>query len=243
MAGHDPETTARHDAPMDSAVVLLSGGLDSSTLLHYVRQTADVARIHALTLFYGQKHEKEIDMARWQARRVGVREHHCVDMSFYGALSAGGSALTDAGVSVPDLAEIPACRRRQPPTYVPHRNLVMLSVAAGYAESRGIRDVFYGAQAQDEYGYWDCTEDFVSRLNGVLSLNRGQPVRVHAPFVSRSKRDVLKIGLALGVDYRHTWTCYRGGQVPCGSCPSCVERASAFAGAGVPDPLDIPETP
>ena len=101
------------------------------------------------------------------------------------------------------------------------------------------RTVADGAQAQDEYGYWDCTPDFVERINAVLALNRRQPVQVCAPFVGMSKGAVVRMGLALGVDYAHTWTCYRGEERPCGTCPSCVERRRAFETAGVADPLEI----
>jgi 7-cyano-7-deazaguanine synthase len=106
--------------------------------------------------------------------------------------------------------------------------MVLLALAAAYAEAKGVQDVFYGAQRQDEYGYWDCSGKFVERLNDVLSLNRGKPVRVHAPFARMRKAEVLRLGLELGVDYEHTWTCYRGGAKPCGTCPSCVERDAAF---------------
>jgi len=97
--------------------------------------------------------------------------------------------------------------------------------------------VFYGAQAQDEYGYWDCTSEFVRRINHVLALNRATPVTVHAPFVMLKKAETVKLGIELGVDFSRTWSCYRGGEKPCGVCPTCVERANAFAAAGAPDPL------
>jgi 7-cyano-7-deazaguanine synthase len=115
--------------------------------------------------------------------------------------------------------------------------MLLLSIAAGYSESHRIGEIYYGAQAQDEYGYWDCTPDFVERINALLGLNRDQAMRVHAPFVGLAKADVVKLGLELGVDYGHTWTCYRGGQVPCGACPSCVERRKAFEAANAVDPL------
>ena len=107
--------------------------------------------------------------------------------------------------------------------------MVLLAAAASYAEAVGAGAVFYGAQAQDEYGYWDCTAAFVTRLNAVLALNHREPIVVHAPFADRAKREVVQIGLELGVDYGHTWTCYRGGDKPCGTCPSCVERERAFS--------------
>ncbi|MDA0578500.1 MAG: 7-cyano-7-deazaguanine synthase QueC [Verrucomicrobia bacterium] len=218
------------------AVVLVSGGVDSTTLLHGVR-AAGVGQIHALSFAYGQRHARELAMARHQAKLAGVARHDVVDLGFFGALAGSRTALSTQGPMVLDLVELTEAQKRQPPTYVPHRNLLFLSIAAATAEGAGLQDVFYGAQAQDEYGYWDCTGEFVGRLNGVLALNREKAVRIHAPFVGLPKSAVVKIGLALGVDYSHTWTCYRGGAAPCGSCPSCVERAGAFRAAGAPDPL------
>jgi 7-cyano-7-deazaguanine synthase len=225
------------DSGMERAVVLLSGGVDSATLLHYVARRLGVPEVHALSIVYGQKHARELEMARWQAAAAGVASHRVLDLSCFADLTRGGSALTDAALPVPDLSDLSDETRRQPPTYVPHRNLVLLALACAMAESLRAGDVFYGAQAQDEYGYWDCTEEFVARLNGLLSLNRGTAVRVRGPFCGRSKAEVVKIGLELGVDYRHTWTCYRGEEEPCGSCPSCAERAGAFRQLGIDDPL------
>ena len=222
---------------VDSAVVLLSGGADSAALLAYVVKELRVSDVIALSFNYGQRHARELEKARIQASAVGVREHREIDIGFFGRLTAPRTALAEGGLPVPDLAELDDTQRRQPPTYVPHRNLVFLSLAAATAESAGMTDVFYGAQAQDEYGYWDCTQAFVDHLNVTLSLNRDDAIRVHAPFADKSKDEVLKIGLALGVDYANTWTCYRGVERPCGTCPSCVERATAFERAGVTDPL------
>jgi 7-cyano-7-deazaguanine synthase len=220
-----------------NAVVLLSGGLDSSTLLHYVIQRLGVREVYALSFIYGQKHQCELKAAAWQAKAACVKAHDVVDMSFFGALTPGSSALTDDRMAVPRLTDLAASELNQPPTYVPNRNMMLLSVAAAYAEARGAKSLYYGAQTQDSYGYWDCTPDFLNRINAVLSLNRRTPVTVSAPFVNMRKADEIKLGLELGVDYAHTWTCYRGGATPCGECPSCVERAGAFKEVGVADPL------
>jgi 7-cyano-7-deazaguanine synthase len=220
-----------------SAVVLLSGGMDSTTLLHYVVKRLAVGKVYALSFQYGQKHRCELEAAAWQASAVGVAAHDVVDMGFFRALTAGGSTLTDPSMGVPRLADLRAEQLSQPPTYVPNRNMLLLSVAAAYAEARGVCDVFYGAQAQDRYGYWDCTSDFLCRINAVLALNRRRPVTVHAPFVTLSKAAELGLGRELGVDYAHTWTCYRGEAEPCGNCPACVERGAAFREVGRPDPL------
>jgi len=210
--------------------------LDSSTLLKFVGETLGVDERLALTLHYGQKHRREIACARRQAEMAGATEHQVVDVSWFAKLAAG-SALTDDSVSVPDLAELTAGQRSQPPTYVPNRNMVLLSIAAAFAESRGCDAVYYGAHAQDRYGYWDCTPEFVERLNAVLALNRRRPVTVCAPFAGKSKSDIVRLGSDLGVDFGVTWSCYRGGVRPCGACPTCVERWDAFAAAGVVDPL------
>jgi 7-cyano-7-deazaguanine synthase len=219
------------------AVVLLSGGVDSSTLLRFVGEKLGFRACFAITFFYGQKHSREIACARRQAELAGVGEHRLVNMDWFAQL-ASGSALTDASVAVPDLSEVAPGQRDQPPTYVPNRNMVLLSVSAAFAEARGCGEVYYGAHAQDRYGYWDCTPEFVGRMNQALALNRRGPVTVCAPFAERSKADIVRLGRGLGVDFGATWSCYRGGDRPCGTCPTCVERREAFQAAGVHDPLD-----
>lgn len=215
---------------MDRAVVLLSGGVDSTTLIYYVKKALRVGDIYALSFKYGQKHSRELDMAAWQARHIGVAEHIEVEIPAFAQLTAGSSALTDRGIAVPDMSKIPESERNQPITYVPNRNMIFLSIASAYAEAKGITNIFYGAQAQDNYGYWDCTIDFVEKINDVLGLNRKTRVKVNAPFAGKSKREVVRLGIELGVDYSHTWTCYTGEDKACGICPSCVERIHAFEG-------------
>ncbi len=223
---------------MRPATVLISGGLDSTVLLHYVLRQLRRAPVYALSFQYGQRHHRELAMARWQVRQLpAVAEHRIVDLRGFRSLAAGASALLPGGCEVPDLAGVAAAERDQPPTYVPNRNMVLLALAAAYAEAHGCRDVFYGAQAQDEYGYWDCTAEFVARLNRTLALNRRNAVRIRAPFAAKRKAAGVRLGVRLGVDFAHTWSCYRGGRHPCGSCPTCVERCKAFAEAGTPDPL------
>lgn len=221
---------------MKSAVVLLSGGLDSSVLIHWVARQLGGMPLVAVSFDYGQRHARELDCAHAQARLAGAAEHLLLDLHFLQPLLCGGSALIQGGEPVPDLAALDASRLDQPPTYVPNRNMMLLSIAAACAEARGIRDVFYGAQAQDEYGYWDCTQDFLARINSVLSLNRRDTVVLHAPFVAKAKAEIVELGVELGVDFAQTWSCYRGGDTPCGTCPTCVERRNAFARAGVLDP-------
>ena len=219
------------------AVVLLSGGMDSAVLLSYVVKTLKHGPVHALSFDYGQRHRRELECARWQADALGAAEYKLIDLGFVAGLVEGGTSLVRGGQNVPDLAELSETELDQPPTYVPNRNMMLLSAAVAYAEARGIRDVFYGAQAQDEYGYWDCTQRFIERLNRVLELNRRDRVTVHAPFVDKKKFELIRLGDELGVDFSHTWSCYRGGEAACGTCPTCVERLKAFREAGASDPL------
>jgi 7-cyano-7-deazaguanine synthase len=225
---------------MESATVLLSGGLDSTVLLHHVVRELGAGPVYALSFQYGQKHGCELEMARWQAASLGaaVAEHRVLDLGFFGELAGGASSLVTGGPDVPALSDLKAADLDQPMTYVPNRNMMLLSLAAAFAEARGCGVLYYGAQAQDEYGYWDCTTEFVERINAVLALNRRRPVRVVAPFAQKRKSEGVALGVKLGVDFSRTWSCYRGGERPCGECPTCVERRKAFEEAGVRDPLD-----
>lgn len=230
--------------PASPAVVLLSGGVDSSVLLHHVARQLGHAPVHALSFHYGQRHARELECAQYQVAAVGVASHERVDLAFLGPMLSAGSALLAGGAPVPDLRELSPEDLTQPPTYVPNRNMMLLAIAAAFAEARGIADVFYGAQAQDEYGYWDCTREFLDRINAVLSLNRRRPVRLHAPFVTKRKAETVRLGLELSVDFAHTWSCYRGGDTACGACPTCIERLNAFKENGAQDPLSyIPTAP
>ncbi len=220
----------------NGAVVLLSGGIDSTVLLHHVAKELLRAPIHALSFNYGQRHANELDCAKWQADAVGVARYHVIELAFLKDVLSGASTLMADGPPVPDLKDLAEKETNQPPTYVPNRNMMLLSVAAAYAEANGFRHVYYGAQAQDEYGYWDCTADFLERINAVLSLNRRDAIIIHAPLVATSKADIVKKGTGLGVDFSHTWSCYRGGDTPCGTCPTCIERRNAFDAGGASDP-------
>ncbi len=223
------------------AVVLTSGGLDSSVLLHHVSRSS--ARVAALCVNYGQRHNREMECARFQSSAAGVASFFIVDMGCLGTFLKTSSALIQDGPAIPRLDALPESVRQQPPTYVPNRNMILLSVAAAYAESMGAPCVYYGAQAQDEYGYWDCTERFLERINTLLALNRRNAVAVKAPLISNSKADNVRLGMKLGVDFAHTWSCYRGESMACGVCPTCVERIKAFQLVGGTDPLPYSDGP
>jgi 7-cyano-7-deazaguanine synthase len=221
------------------AIVLLSGGLDSTTLL-YLARSAGFDELYALTFLYGQKHDRELVSARAVAKAIGVKEHKVVNLSLN---DWGHSALTDEGTPIPEGGEREGTT---PATYVPARNMVFLAVAASYADALGITDIFIGVSQVDYSGYVDCRESFILAMEEainegtVLGAEEKRRVHVHAPFLHASKADEIRLGTRLGVDYSLTWSCYRGGERPCGTCDSCLLRARAFREAGVEDKLASP---
>ena len=221
---------------MPSAVVLLSGGLDSYTAAALVHR--DGFDLHALSVLYGQRHLREIESARRVARALGARQHLEVTVDL---ARIGGSALT-SDIPVPkeraiDTAEIPT-------TYVPARNTVFLSLALAWAEVVGAHDIVIGANALDYSGYPDCRPEYLEAFERLAALAtragvEGAPLRIHAPLLHMSKADIIRAGLSLGLDYGLTHSCYDPGPDgrPCGACDSCVLRAKGFAEAGAVDPL------
>ncbi|HEY4240911.1 MAG TPA: 7-cyano-7-deazaguanine synthase QueC [Kofleriaceae bacterium] len=217
------------------AVVLLSGGLDSSTALAVARSQGFA--VHALTVRYGQLHEVELAAARRAAEALGATEHRVVTVDL-SPLAA--SALTTPGVAVPkdrSLAEIGA-PGDVPSTYVPARNTVLLSLALAWAESIGARDLFLGVNVLDASGYPDCRAEFVRAFEALAQVaTRGGGFRVHAPLIDLTKAQIIQLGLSLGVDYGATHSCYDPvGDLACGRCDACQLRRKGFAEAGVPDP-------
>jgi 7-cyano-7-deazaguanine synthase len=216
-------------------VVLLSGGLDSSTCLALAQRRG--ADLHALTVVYGQRHAREISAARAIARHYRVRRHAIVRLPLGPLLR---SSLTDRKRAIP-LRGVRA--GSIPSTYVPGRNLIFLSVALGYAESHGLDTIVIGANAVDYSGYPDCRPEFfraferTARLATKAGVSRSVHFRVRAPLISRSKGDIVRLGQRLGVPWALTWSCYSGGRRPCGRCDSCRLRERGFRAAGVADPL------
>ncbi len=212
------------------AVLILSGGLDSTTLLY--KMLGDGYQVHALTFNYAQRHKKEIDCARRIADLLGI-PHRIVDLSSVFE-SLGDSALL-GGKDVPKCHYTEDAARQ---TVVPNRNMIFLSVAAGYAEAREIPEVFYAAHKNDSTIYPDCRAEFVEALAPAIRLATAwHPVELRAPFVNLTKAEIVRLGFALKVPYELTWSCYRGLGKPCRSCPTCIEREEAFALSGSVDPL------
>ena len=214
---------------MSGAVVILSGGLDSTVCL------ADALRVHdpvlALTVDYGQRHRVELERAAAVAEHFGV-EHlvQRLDLSAW-----GGSALTDAALAVPTAAEA-AAGAGIPITYVPGRNLIFLSLAVAFAEARNCDTVVIGVNALDYSGYPDCRPEFVNSFNTTAGLALRDAVSVAMPLVGMTKADIVRRGVELGAPLHLTWSCYRGDTAPCGDCDACALRAKGFAEAGVDDP-------
>lgn len=218
---------------MDKAIVLLSGGLDSSVALHLALKKAK--EVHAISFEYGQRHNRELDSAKLVARKAGVADHRVVTLKLD---QWGGSSLTDKKMSI-EKGDVE--RTDIPVTYVPARNMVFLSVAASYAEAIGAQDIFIGVSQVDYSGYVDCRQEFIDsmektiNLGTVMGAEKNQPIKIHAPFINMTKAEEIKLGVELGVDFGLTWSCYNGGEKPCGTCDSCLLRAKAFAEAEVTD--------
>ena len=215
------------------AVILLSGGLDSATLVAMVR--AQGYSCYTLSFDYGQRHRAELHAAERVARELGVVEHKVIGLNLNGI---GGSALTDSSINVPE-----APSEGIPLTYVPARNTVFLSLALGWAEVLKARDIFIGVNALDYNGYPDCRPEYVEAFERMANLAtkagvEGQGFRIQAPLQNMSKADIVKAGVGLGVDYALTVSCYQADDSGrgCGKCDACRLRAEGFKNAAIADP-------
>ncbi|HYB33052.1 MAG TPA: 7-cyano-7-deazaguanine synthase QueC [Steroidobacteraceae bacterium] len=216
-----------------SAVVLLSGGLDSATALAIAREQGFIC--YALSVDYGQRHASELEAARRVARDGGAREHRIMRVDLAGI---GGSALTDPAIAVPQEPTTGV-----PVTYVPARNSIMLSLGLAWAEVLGARDLFIGVNVLDSSGYPDCRPEFIAAFGALAALAtkagvEGHPCRIHTPLIRWSKAEIIRTGTRLGVDYAQTVSCYQADAQgrACGRCDSCRLRRAGFSAAGLPDP-------
>jgi 7-cyano-7-deazaguanine synthase len=219
------------------AVILLSGGLDSSTVLY--RAKADGCQCYAISFDYGQRHLKELDAAKAIATAAGVVEHQIVrfDLRLW-----GGSALTDTQIDIPSDRSLEQMSAAIPVTYVPARNTIFLSFALGYAEAIAAQRVYLGVNALDYSGYPDCRSDYLQAMQEVFRLGtkqgrEGQQIEILAPLIELKKTEIIELGNKLGVDWSKTWSCYAGEDSACGICDSCLLRLAAFDRLGLVDPL------
>ncbi len=224
---------------MKSAVVLLSGGLDSATVLHMAQAAGRLC--HTLTVDYGQRHRPELHAARALAVEARVESHREVRVD----LSAiGGSALTDPAIPVPEARSVADIGAGDPPiTYVPARNTILLSVALGLAETLCASEIWCGVNAVDFSGYPDCRPEFIQAFEALARVGtragvEGRPVKLKTPLVDLRKAEIIRAGTKLGVDYARTTSCYQPNSkgLACGACEACLLRRRGFEEAGLPDP-------
>jgi len=223
------------------AVCLLSGGIDSSTAAAVARSRG--CEVYALTFDYGQRHKREIEAARAVAKFLNAAQHVVVsfDLRLW-----GGSALTDE-IPLPEGRGTEEQAAEIPVTYVPARNTIFLAFALSYAEAVGAESIYIGANQVDYSGYPDCRGEYLKAFERVANLGtkagvEGRMVfRIEAPLLNLKKSEIIRLGVSLGLDYGLTWSCYAGGELPCGRCDSCLIRLRGFKEAGLEDPLRYPK--
>jgi 7-cyano-7-deazaguanine synthase len=233
------------------AVILLSGGLDSSTVLYQAK--ADGYECYAISFDYQQRHRRELAAANAIARAAGVVEHQVIAFDLR---KWGGSALTDDTIDLP--TSLPSDRQASPSenrspaevpetipvTYVPARNTIFLSFALAYAETVGAERVYIGVNSLDYSGYPDCRPDYIQAMQEVFRLGtkqgrEGQAIAIAAPLINLKKTEIIQLGNRLGVPWEQTWSCYTGGEQACGVCDSCRFRLAAFEDLGLKDPVSV----
>lgn len=223
---------------MVKAVILLSGGLDSSTVLYQAK--ADGYECYAISFDYQQRHRKELEAARAIASSADVQEHQVVNFDLR---QWGGSALTDNALDLPEHRSLAEMSENIPLTYVPARNTIFLSFGLSYAEALNAERVYLGVNALDYSGYPDCRPDYIQAMQQVFKLGtkqgrEGQSIQIVAPLIDLKKTEIIELGNQLGVPWEKTWSCYAGADLACGVCDSCRLRLAAFAELGLPDLLD-----
>ena len=221
------------------AMVLCSGGVDSTTCLGMAVDKYGSENVIALSIYYGQRHTKEIESAIKVTKQYGV-EHISLDLEKIFQYS-DCSLLSHSDKDIPEESyakQIEKTDGAPVSTYVPFRNGLFLSSAASIALSKGCEVIYYGAHSDDAAGsaYPDCSDEFNKAMNDAIYLGSGRQLKIEAPFINRRKAEVVKIGLDLKVPYEYTWSCYEGKDKPCGKCGTCIDRAKAFAANGVDDP-------
>lgn len=234
-------------------IVILSGGLDSSTLAYLAAKKSKAYikhKVFTLTFDYGQRHKKELSSARKISKFVGAAIHKVIkfDLTIWGA-----SALTDLGIKVPSSSGLPPTlsNKKQlkiPITYVPARNTIFLAFALSYAEAVGAEEIYIGVNSVDYSGYVDCRPVFIRKFNELAKLatvagGRGKGIKIKTPLLYLTKKEIVKLGRKLNLPWKYTWSCYIGSKEACGLCDSCRLRLKGFMEAGVQDPLPYKNLP
>lgn len=222
---------------MTKAVVLLSGGLDSSTVVYQAK--ADGYDCYAISFDYQQRHQRELKSAAVIACLSGVKEHQVISFDLG---QWGGSALTDTEIDLPSERSLERMSQEIPVTYVPARNTIFLSLGLSYAEAIDAQRVYVGVNALDYSGYPDCRPDYIEAMQRVFELGtkqgrQGKAIEIMTPLINLRKTEIINLGNQLGVPWEETWSCYAGGDLACGVCDSCQLRLAAFAELGLKDPL------
>ena len=213
----------------EKVVVIYSGGMDSFTVLN--KAIKDGKTVYALSFDYGQKHVKELVCAASVCKELGI-EHKIIDISAINQLLAGSSLTDDIEIPEGHYEE-----ESMKSTVVPNRNMILISLAVGYAVSVGASQVYYGAHSGDHAIYPDCRPEFVQKMNDVCQIANYDAVEIYSPYLNNSKIDILTDGLSMGLDYSKTWTCYNGREKACGKCGACQERLEAFEENKATDPI------
>ena len=216
---------------MKKAVLILSGGLDSTTLLYDMLN--DGYEVFPITFYYGQRHGKEVTAAKKICQKLEI-QCKVVDISSVSNI-LNNNSLTNVDINIPDGHYADDNMKS---TVVPNRNMILLALAIGYAINLGLEEVYYGAHSGDHTIYPDCRPEFIKRMDDLAFLCHYYPIYIEAPYFKYTKGKIVEIGSALGVDYSLTWTCYNGREKPCGKCGSCIERLEAFAENIIDDPLE-----
>jgi len=216
---------------MKKAVVILSGGLDSTVLTYWLKKIKKY-KLYALSFDYGQRHKKELEMAKKTCKKLGI-PHKVIKLNIGDILTK--SALIDNKKKLP---EEHYTYQNQKITVVPNRNMIMLSLAVAFAENLDIKEVYYAAHKNDYAVYPDCRPEFVKALSKATQLGTYNKVKVIAPFVNKYKWQLVKMGYKIGVPFKDTWSCYKGGKKACGRCATCRERLEAFTKNNLIDPTE-----
>lgn len=228
-------------------IVLLSGGLDSSTVAYMAAKSSLCSnnRVYSLTFNYGQRHSKELCSAKKIARKIDSQEHKIIKVDLK---NWGGSSLTDRHLDLPVNRNLKLTNKSIPNTYVPARNTVFLALALAYAEVINADEIYLGVNSLDYSGYVDCRPAYIKKFQELVKLAtvkgiQGKSIKIKAPLINKTKSEIVKLGHKYGVDWKSTWSCYKGEKLACGICDSCQLRLKGFMESGVRDPLRYKQLP